>query len=130
MLNIPLWSVALEWQIYFLFPLLFLPIRRRYGWIAAIGTAFFLGVMPHYLLNGYMDVSHPWLMGSFTLGMLAAEIIFSQVPFLIKLRNSLPWRQLSIVFAAIISLSRGNTNFWRRSLSSHAHPQQQRLNGG
>ncbi|MBO3458407.1 acyltransferase [Aetokthonos hydrillicola Thurmond2011] len=108
MLNIPLWSVALEWQIYFFFPLLFLPIRHRYGWIVAIGTAFFLGIMPHYLLNGYMDVSHPWLMGSFTFGMLAAEITFSQVPFLVKLRNSLPWHQLSIVFAAIAILTEWN----------------------
>src|SRR5579875_3373423 len=27
----PMWSVALEWQIYFLFPFLFLPLWRRFG---------------------------------------------------------------------------------------------------
>ncbi|OKH55271.1 acyltransferase [Calothrix sp. HK-06] len=108
MLNIPLWSVSLEWQIYFLFPLLFLPIRRRYGWISTIAIAFFLGLIPHYFFNGYMDVSHPWLMGSFTFGMLAAEITFSQAPFLINLRGSLPWRQLSILFAAIAIVTEWN----------------------
>ena len=30
-INPPLWSVAVEWQIYFAFPLVLLPIRRRFG---------------------------------------------------------------------------------------------------
>ncbi|MHC5755643.1 MAG: acyltransferase family protein [Nostoc sp.] len=104
-INLPLWSVALEWQIYFLFPLVFLPLWRRWGWFSIISTAFLIGLMPHYLFNGYMDVSRPWFVGSFTIGMAAADIVFSQKPHLIKLRKSLPWGRLTAIFTGVAILT-------------------------
>lgn len=100
-MNIPLWSVALEWQIYFLFPLVFLPVLRRWGLLSAMAIAFLIGLTPHYLFNNYMDPSRPWFVGSFTIGMAAAEIAFSQQPQLIKLNKSLPWDKLAAIFAGI-----------------------------
>ncbi|KAF3888002.1 MULTISPECIES: acyltransferase family protein [Nostocales] len=100
-MNVPLWSVALEWQIYFLFPIIFLPILRRWGLLFVITIAFLIGLTPHYLFNGYMDVSRPWFVGSFTIGMTASEIAFSQKPQLIKLRQSLPWARLATIFTAV-----------------------------
>ncbi|MEC4879733.1 MAG: acyltransferase [Scytonema sp. PMC 1070.18] len=100
-INLPLWSVALEWQFYFIFPLLLLPLLRRWGWLATIAIAFGIGLAPHYLMNGFMDVSRPWLLGSFALGMLAADIGFSDKPHMSRLRKSLPWGVLAMIFALI-----------------------------
>jgi peptidoglycan/LPS O-acetylase OafA/YrhL len=41
-INAPMWTVATEWQIYFFFPLLLLPIRRRFGLFSAIISAFLM----------------------------------------------------------------------------------------
>lgn len=100
-INLPLWTVALEWQIYFLFPILFLPIWRRWGCLSVMTIAFIIGLIPHYLFNGFMDISRPWFVGSFTIGMVAADIAFSHKPHLIKLRKSLPWGRLTIIFTVL-----------------------------
>src|SRR6478609_8926959 len=48
-INGPLWSVASEWQIYFFFPLLLLPLWRRFGPLAALLGAALLGYAPLWL---------------------------------------------------------------------------------
>jgi peptidoglycan/LPS O-acetylase OafA/YrhL len=73
-LNPPLWSVALEWQIYFLFALLFVPVWRRSGIVTAVSFALILGVAPLAWGGGF---AHPWFIGSFALGMMAAAVGFS-----------------------------------------------------
>jgi peptidoglycan/LPS O-acetylase OafA/YrhL len=73
-LNPPLWSVALEWQIYFLFALLIVPLWRRVGLWATLGFALVLGVTPLAWGGGF---AHPWFIGSFALGMAAAAVGFS-----------------------------------------------------
>jgi len=68
----PLWSVAVEWQIYFLMPLVLLPLWRRVrvGWIVAC-----LGVLTiAAVLSGIGDFVHPWFVLLFVLGMLAAKL--------------------------------------------------------
>ncbi|WP_017318267.1 acyltransferase family protein [Mastigocladopsis repens] len=96
-INAPLWSVATEWQIYFLFPLLLLPIWRRFGLFTVVITAFLIGLAPIYLLNGFLESVHPWFLGLFALGMTAADIGFSQKPKLTTIRNSLPWGVLAMI---------------------------------
>src|SRR5581483_6838354 len=93
----PMWSVATEWQIYFLFPLFLLPIWRRFGTLASIAAGFALGFAPHFLLNGYLDASFPWFVGLFALGMAAAHINFSEHPQIIMLRQRVPWGPLALV---------------------------------
>src|SRR6266566_1837356 len=48
-INGPLWSVATEWQIYFFFPLLLLPVWRRAGIVATLAVAFGVGCAPMWL---------------------------------------------------------------------------------
>jgi peptidoglycan/LPS O-acetylase OafA/YrhL len=100
-INSPMWSIATEWQMYFLFPLLLLPIWRRFGLLMLIIIAFVIGLTPLYLLNGSIEQANPWLLGIFCLGMAAADIGFSQKPRLVAIRNSLPWGQLAIIFTCI-----------------------------
>ncbi|MTJ11895.1 acyltransferase [Anabaena sp. UHCC 0187] len=108
-INPPMWTVATEWQMYFIFPLLLLPIWRRFGLFAVVMIAFLIGLTPVYLLNGLFASANPWLLGIFCLGMAAADIGFSQKPQLIAIRNSLPWGWLSVIFTSIAFLTE-----WRR----------------
>lgn len=67
----PAWSIATEWQIYFLMPLVLLPLWRRLGPWWTTGIAIVLGV----LLTRYVPhvaAAHFWLIGLFGMGMLAA----------------------------------------------------------
>jgi peptidoglycan/LPS O-acetylase OafA/YrhL len=104
-INPPMWTVATEWQIYFLFPLFLLPIWRRFGILSVVIIAFAIGITPIYLLNGLFEQAGPWLLGVFCLGMAAADIGFSQQPKLVAMRNSLPWGWLAIIFTGIAFLT-------------------------
>jgi peptidoglycan/LPS O-acetylase OafA/YrhL len=72
----PMWSVATEWQIYFLFPFILLPLWRRAGLAAAIVGGFAVGLIPVFLLprDTDFDTWCPWLLGDFAMGMAAAAI--------------------------------------------------------
>lgn len=70
-INGPAWSVATEWQIYFLFPLVLLPLWRRLGPAVAVGTMVLLGVVPVLLLPAIAG-AHPWFLGLFAMGAGAA----------------------------------------------------------
>ena len=70
-INGPAWSVATEWQIYFLFPLVLLPLWRRFGSVVAVGTAIALGVATMVLLPSIAP-AHPWFLGLFAMGAGAA----------------------------------------------------------
>ncbi|MEH1807923.1 acyltransferase family protein [Nostoc sp.] len=108
-INSPMWSIPTEWQMYFLFPLLLLPIWRRFGLLMVVIIAFVIGLIPIYLLNGFLEQANPWLLGIFCLGMAAADIGFSQKPKLVAMRNFLPWGRLAIIFTCIAFLTE-----WRR----------------
>ncbi|KAF3891082.1 MULTISPECIES: acyltransferase family protein [Nostocales] len=108
-INPPMWTVATEWQIYFLFPLLLLPVWRRFGLLSVVIIAFAIGITPIYLLNGLFESANPWFIGIFTLGMAAADIGFSQKPKLVTMRSSLPWGWLTVTFACIAFLTE-----WRK----------------
>ncbi|MCC2668454.1 MAG: hypothetical protein K0Q72_925, partial [Armatimonadetes bacterium] len=66
----PMWSVAVEWHIYLLFPTLLLSLWRRLGSAIAIAIALGLGLLPHYLLPPAenFDWARPWYLGLFTMG--------------------------------------------------------------
>lgn len=97
-INGPMWSVATEWQIYFIFPFILLPIWRRSNFIVTTIVAFGLGLIPHYLFNNAIELAHPWFIGLFALGMGAAEIGFSARQSLVYLRKKTPWGILSLIF--------------------------------
>jgi len=69
----PMWSVATEWQIYFLFPSLLLPAWRRFGNAAVIILGFSIGMLPIFLSRGrWFWWASPWFLGLFCLGMVGA----------------------------------------------------------
>lgn len=95
-INGPMWSMATEWQIYFIFPALLLPIYRRFGIISAVIIAFVVGLTPHYLWREWPDYTvSPWFLGLFALGMAAAFINFSQKPSIIRWKKRIPWGLLT-----------------------------------
>ncbi|MGV3723056.1 MAG: acyltransferase family protein [Actinomycetota bacterium] len=78
-INGPLWTVATEWQIYFLFPLILLPVWRRFGSAAAVAVGFCLGLAPVFLLPDKQSFwwAGPWYLGLFALGTAVADHSFS-----------------------------------------------------
>lgn len=104
-INAPMWTIAIEWQIYFIFPFLLLPIWRRFGLFSAVITAFLISFLTSlvrfYLWNKLINPVSPWLLGLFALGMVAADIGFSQKPKLVVMRESLPWNIFAIIFFLI-----------------------------
>ncbi|HEY9693957.1 MAG TPA: acyltransferase [Oculatellaceae cyanobacterium] len=76
----PMWSVSTEWEIYFLFPILLLPIWRYCGTITLLLVALLVGISPHYLLPSEynLDWACPWYLELFALGMLGAQLTSSK----------------------------------------------------
>jgi peptidoglycan/LPS O-acetylase OafA/YrhL len=107
-INAPMWSVATEWQIYFFFPLLLLPCWRRFGLVSVTAISFLIGIAPLYLLHGLFATSHPWFLGLFTLGMVAADIGFSEKLNLVAIRQSIPWSLLIVIFSLLTFLTEWN----------------------
>lgn len=95
----PLWTVALEWQIYFVFALMLLPLWRRVGPLPTVLIAYGLGLLP--MLAGYRFAS-PWFIGLFAFGMLAAWINFAREPQPFGPRDAEGWEKWSLGFACAV----------------------------
>jgi peptidoglycan/LPS O-acetylase OafA/YrhL len=78
-LDAPMWSVALEWQIYFVFALVLLPMWRRFGIVGTTAAGFALGYLPIVALPRGFNFAwtSPWCLGLFTFGMCAAVVTCS-----------------------------------------------------
>ncbi len=106
-INGPLWSVATEWQIYFAFALVLLPLWRRVGSALTTLFAWLVGMAPFFLLPpdaNYFWAS-PWFLGSFMFGVWGAVIGFSPSHAGSWLRTRVPWAALSwLCFGVIVLL--------------------------
>lgn len=98
----PMWSVATEWQIYFLFPLL-LVLWRRFNLGFTVLIAFAIGLAPQVFLPGGYNLSwmSPWFLGLFALGMMGSAVVFSPFPFWQRVRHRAPWRSLALLSALL-----------------------------
>lgn len=70
-INAPMWSVATEWQIYFLFALILLPVWRRFGNLALLAVAVALGLALTFAFPVAQSACF-WYIGLFAFGMVAA----------------------------------------------------------
>jgi peptidoglycan/LPS O-acetylase OafA/YrhL len=93
-LNGPLWSIALECQIYVVFALLLIPVWRRFGAAAQLALALLLGFLPHILTHSF-DWTVPWLVALFALGVVAADLCARRT------LPRLPWNLLTIIAAVV-----------------------------
>jgi len=75
-INAPLWSVATEWQIYFLFPSVLLPLARKFGAWSVIPSGLILGLLPMFIFRRF-ETAAPWFIGLFGMGMFAAVVVHS-----------------------------------------------------
>ena len=111
-IDYPMWSVATEWQIYFLFPFLMLPIWRRFGIAALLAGVFVFWMAIHLLFHARFDGAGLHLGSLFSFGMAGAIVGFSHKPSVISWRERIPWGLCTLVsFAALAGIL-----FWRREL--------------
>jgi peptidoglycan/LPS O-acetylase OafA/YrhL len=75
-INPPLWTLGTEWALYFIFPLLLLPIWRRFGLVTLVVAGMVMGFLPLALLGKAWNFSWscPWFIGLFAIGMSGAVL--------------------------------------------------------
>jgi len=96
----PLWSVATEWHIYFVFPLLLLPVYRKWGTVASVIAGLATGLALFALFPHATLVAAPWFIGLFAMGMAGAILTVrweqsEDAPY-----QSLPWGTVALVITA------------------------------
>jgi peptidoglycan/LPS O-acetylase OafA/YrhL len=115
-INGPMWSVATEWQIYFVFALILLPLWRKAGHMVTLAGAWVVGSLPFLLLPADKNFfwACPWFIGSFMFGVWGAVIGFSPSYQHSWLRQRAPWQSLaSICFGVIVFLvATGRADSW------------------
>ena len=77
-INVPMWSVATEWQIYFLLPLVLLPIWRRFGNGPMLAVGLLVGMLPITSAFWHQNLTAAclWYVGIFSLGAFGAILSF------------------------------------------------------
>lgn len=101
-INSPLWSVAVEVQIYVLFILVLLPLLLRRGLMTAIGAAFAIGYLPsiyaalRHVDSATADRASFWFLGLFALGSAAALVAYDASDRYARIRTGFPWKTLAL----------------------------------
>lgn len=111
-INGPLWSVASEWQLYFFFPLLLLPVWRRFGMLAVFVVALVVGYAPLAFARAPSMVASPWYLALFALGMQAAAIGFSTRGSAPRLRGAAWSSWTALLWLACLMFSMGAASVW------------------
>jgi peptidoglycan/LPS O-acetylase OafA/YrhL len=116
-LNGTLWSIATEWQIYFVFALLLIPLHRRIGPAMTALSAFAISAAPWLLIPGFHKVERAcfWYIGLFAMGMWAAHENYSP-------RASNSGRTRNLELAAITVATLAASAIAVRQLSDNAFP--------
>jgi peptidoglycan/LPS O-acetylase OafA/YrhL len=99
-INPAYWSIATEWQMYFAFPLLLLPIWRRFGAVATITFGLVVGVLIGQLTGMQMGAC-PWYIGLFAMGMAGSVISFGKTKSRI---GAVGWAWISVGFLAALTI--------------------------
>ena len=94
-INYALWSVSVEWRIYFVFPLLII-LRRRWGSLTVAVAATVLSYLIIYVIKNTVLNSHvsleiggvtPQFLGLFAMGLMGADIAYGQKALFPLLRH-------------------------------------------
>jgi peptidoglycan/LPS O-acetylase OafA/YrhL len=99
----PMWSVAVECDIYVLFALLMVPMVRRMGFLPMVGASFALGLLPTLIgavrqQGAYYPLSQGcfWYIGLFALGYAAANLSVDPRPQFQRMFERWPWQVIAI----------------------------------
>lgn len=94
----PMWSLAVEWQIYIIFSAALIPLAHRRG-----TKGYFIGSL--VAICAVFFLNHEWaiLLGSFVLGSAGAWLSFGGSPKAELIVAKLPWGTMSIL-AGVVSL--------------------------
>jgi peptidoglycan/LPS O-acetylase OafA/YrhL len=112
-INGPLWSVATEWQIYFFFPLLLLPVWRRAGMFGGLLALSLVGYAPVLFAPSASAQASPWYLTLFACGAIAAALGFRRAPAVASSR--LPWGLLAaLAWGGCVLFVVCATKFWFR----------------
>jgi len=107
----PMWSLATEWQIYLLFPLLLLA-RRWLGMAAVVVLAYGLGNAALGVTGlGTFICMCPWFLGLFAMGMAAAEAGTTDAPRVRAWVGRVPWGLAAAVAAACFYFGNAYSGF-------------------
>jgi peptidoglycan/LPS O-acetylase OafA/YrhL len=104
-INYVLWSIAVEWQLYFLFPLLVWALRRYGVWLTVL-AALLIGYAVRFGFDHTrVERANPHYLGLFALGMLGAYIAQSERPEFQKARQLDIWRWAALLaLIAVVAL--------------------------
>ena len=97
----PMWSVATEWQIYFFFALIMIPLWQRFNLRVAVAICVFIGILAAFVpeVRGFrLSYVHPWHLGTFAFGAAAAAVCFDESKAGLQ-RAAYPWKLISIISA-------------------------------
>lgn len=99
-INHVLWSIAVEWHIYILFPILII-LWRKLGPLAIVFATLMISFLVAYKLadTSYAGITAQFL-GLFVLGMLAASICYGQEAMWYRIRKA-PWCIISILLGLL-----------------------------
>jgi len=101
-INYVLWSIAVEWHIYFLFPL-FVWGTVRFGIFRVAMAAMVLGFAARFAAEGTRFARPcPQYVGLFALGMLAAYIVRSKRPEFERAKQSPYWGWAALGLCALV----------------------------
>jgi peptidoglycan/LPS O-acetylase OafA/YrhL len=111
-INYVLWSVSVEWRIYFLFPLLVFCWKRFGALCTVTTTAILSSLLLIPLQYSFFDTSGGGVClhyyGLFAFGMLAAGFGYSEDGCLLQLRKRVPWGALFVVICGVtLTLNKG-----------------------
>ncbi len=96
-INGAFWFIAVQVQLYLLFPFL-VTLWNRMGALAGALAAFIIGYGGYFVLRGTTLAGlTPHYIAHFAIGMLGASIVFSKAEILIRLRDRFPWRTAFVV---------------------------------
>ncbi len=116
-IDTPLWSVATEWQIYFLFPFLLLPAWRRGGALLLLAAAGAVSGIPLFILGDKIELAVPWFILLFAGGIAGADAVYNHSSFYETIRKSEWWPKLFLISGGILAFCLlHKPQFWSSSL--------------
>lgn len=117
-INHVFWSVATEWHIYFLFPLLLLLFRRLGSGVATafgVGTAYLCSVLT------VRQNLHIEMLGQFILGMFGATLAYSRDLRWTQVRDRVSWSRVAAL-ALVLTVVLGAAGHRRYGITIYLEP--------